>query len=139
MVCAAKSVPTWWNVYKKLACRSRQEECRLAWNYCKWYLNSTAAIQRKWLMNNIGISTYNPKPWWRPPICWCRWCWWWWWCPSMDPPANTNITETINMIHYRADTDYTYKKQEFASYFKKYKQQSMQISGMLLLLVSINQ
>ena len=57
----------------------------------------------------------------------------------MDPPANTNITETINMIHYRADTDYTCKKQEFASYFKKYKQQSKQISGILLLLVSINQ
>jgi hypothetical protein len=140
MVCATKTVSTRRNVHKKLARRSRHEKCRLAWNYCKWYLNSTAANKRKWLMDNIWISTYNPKPWWRPPLCWCRWCWWWWWCPSMDPPANTDIKETINTTHYCEiqPISYTYMKQEFASNFKKYKQQSTQISGILLLLVSLS-
>jgi hypothetical protein len=56
----------------------------------------------------------------------------------MDPPANTNITETINTIYYYGNTAYTYMKQEFDSKFKKYKQQIMQISGILLLLVSIS-
>jgi hypothetical protein len=33
----------------------------------------------------------------------------------MDPPAKTNITETINTIHYCGEAAYTYVEQELAS------------------------